>query len=375
MYYRQFKKLNYEKISTFGMGTMRLPRDENGKVDIDTSVRLIRGAIDAGVNYFDSAVFYSDSLAETLLGKAFADGYRNRTNVATKMPMWTLKSREEAEEIFRGQFEKIGSDRIDFYLLHSIEKGTLPNALNAHLLEMLDEKKKLGQIRYAGFSFHDDMSLFKKAIDLYDWDFCQIYLNAMDSQTLENLAYAQSKGIPVVTMGSLKGGRLVNENMPRDILPYWNEVSPRPVHEQCFRWLYNNENIMVILSGINSFEQLEDNKRIFENAAPGSVPNDEIEAVNKAVAQLKARIKVGCTKCSYCTPCPQGVGIHDIFSMYNSHAMFENNKEFYDTYQSILNRGNGPEKCVECGACETKCPQHIEIIKMLKEAKDYFDKL
>jgi len=230
-----------------------------------------------------------------------------------------------------------------------------------------------GKIKYPGFSFHDELPVFKEIIDSYDWKMCQIQLNILDQDYqagVEGMRYAASKGIPVVIMEPLKGGRLAH-NVPEDVQALWDQAETKrsPV-EWAFRWLYNFPEITVILSGVSTMEQLKDNIEIFSKAAPNSMDEKELELVQKVKALYDSKIKVGCTGCNYCVPCPSGVEIPRIFSLYNDYSIYGGSEEFKEWYKNLMDEGKDASNCVECGQCESECPQHISIIERLKEAHE-----
>lgn len=382
MEYRKFKNLGIE-CSVFGMGTMRLPLNAKpdgtksfDDIDEAEAIRMIRYAIDNGVNYIDTAYGYHGGNSERVVGKALRDGYREKVKLATKLPVWHVKSYEDFDRLLNEQLEKLQTDYIDFYLLHALHKDSWEKVRDMGVLGFLDKAVEDGRIRYPGFSFHDELQVFKDIVDSYKWEMCQIQLNILDMDYqagVEGLKYAGSKGIPVVIMEPLRGGKLASAS--KEIIDIWNtaETKRSPV-EWAFRWLYNFSEIAVILSGVSTMEQLEDNLRIFAHAKPDVMSDQELELVNQVKEAYERRIKVGCTGCEYCLPCPNNVSIPRIFSLYNEASMFDDLQAYLDGYNRLITDEKDASQCIECGNCEAACPQNLEIIKQLKEAHEFFAK-
>lgn len=379
MEYRKFGDLGFE-VSTFGFGCMRLPLEvqpdgttDPAKIDEQEAIKMIRYAIDKGVNYLDTAYPYHGGNSELLLAKALKDGYREKVKIATKLPVWLVESYEDFEKLLDEQLAKLEVEYIDFYLLHALSKDRWDKIKELGVLDFLDQAVASGKIKYPGFSFHDELPVFKEIIDSYDWKMCQIQLNILDQDYqagVEGMRYAASKGIPVVIMEPLRGGRLAH-NVPEDVKALWDQAETKrsPV-EWAFRWLYNFPEITVILSGVSTMEQLKDNIEIFSRSAPNSMDEKELELVRKVKELYDSKIKVGCTGCNYCVPCPSGVEIPHIFSIYNDYSIFGGAEEFKERYKGLMNEGKDASNCVECGQCESECPQHISIIDKLKEAHE-----
>jgi len=375
MQYIKFPTLGID-VSRFGMGCMRLPKTEaaDGSTIIDEaeSIKMIRYAVDNGVNYFDNAYAYGDS--EKILGKALSGGLREKVIIATKSPVFMMEKSEEFEKILTEELERLQTGDIDFYLFHYLGKNSWDKVKKFGLLKKLDRAKKDGRIKYTGFSFHDDINLFKEIIDSYKWDMCQIQLNFMgeDYQAgVEGLKYAASKGIGVVIMEPLLGG-LLGENVPADIVDRWNQSGTiRTPADWAFKWLTNFPEVTVVLSGVSTMDQLKEDIEIFEDALPDSLTIDEIKVFKGIKKLYDSKLKVGCTGCSYCLPCPSGVYIPGVFGLYNS--TFMGDPAFWkERYRSTFYaNGMGAPQCTECGQCEEKCPQHISIIDKLKEAHEH----
>lgn len=379
MKYRRFGKLNFE-VSIFGVGCMRLPLEiqsdgttDPSKIDEQEAIKMIRYAIDNGVNYLDTAYPYHGGNSELVVAKALKDGYRDRVKIATKSPVWLAETHEDFEKLLDEQLAKLEVDSIDFYLLHALSQDRWEKIKSLGVLDFLDKAVASGKIKYPGFSFHDELPVFKDIIDSYDWKMCQIQLNILDEHYqagVEGMRYAASKGIPVVIMEPLKGGRLAH-NVPADVEALWNEakIKRSPV-EWAFRWLYNFPEIATILSGVSTMEQLKDNIEIFGRSAPNSMDQEEINLVKRVKTLYDSKVKVGCTACNYCMPCPSGVDIPGIFSIYNDFSIYGGLDEFKNRYKNFIKDNKDASQCVECGQCEAECPQHISIIEKLKEAHE-----
>lgn len=374
MKYVEFGKQKI-KASRFGLGCMRFLRTktDNGNeiIDEDLAIDLIRHAIDNGVNYIDTAYSYEGS--ELVIGKALKDGYRDKVILATKLPTWEKYSYEDFRTVFNKQLERLQTDHIDTYLLHCLNRSNWDDVMSNNVLGFMDELYAEGKIKYRGFSFHGTVEVFKEIVDAYDWDMCQIQLNYLDQKSqagLEGLRYAASKGISVVIMEPLKGGML--SNVPDDIKSIMDESSAkRSPSEWGFRWLYDMPEVSVILSGINTADQLAENIMIFENSDTNVLTQDEKALIDKVIREYNTRLKVGCTGCKYCMPCPSGVAIPEIFKLYNDISLF-GTTDLTKTLYSLIASGAGRDasRCVECGRCEALCPQGIEIIKNLKLAHE-----
>ncbi|MGI6777008.1 MAG: aldo/keto reductase [Acetivibrionales bacterium] len=362
------------KVSRFGMGCMRFPKIKSGNgeevIDEQEVIKMVRYAIDNGVNYFDTAYTYAGS--ELVLGKALKDGYREKAIIATKLPVWKAKNYKDYEKLLDEELQRLQVDCIDIYLLHNLTQTYWESVKELDGIRFINEAKKQGKIRYKGFSIHGDFELFKEIIDANDWDMCQIQLNILDIKHqvgLEGLRYAASKGLPVVIMEPLRGGTLV-QGIPEQVKSIWNKAKvKRSPAEWCFRWLYNIPEVTVILSGVSSMEQLRENIRIFENAQANVMSSEETELIDEVRNIYESMANVRCTGCKYCMPCPEGVEIPEIFKLYNDMKTLNQSGHCSTLYEyMILDSGKGADRCVECGSCETQCPQEIKIIQKLKEA-------
>lgn len=380
MEYRPFRNLGFQ-TSILGIGCMRLPLQkqpdgttDSAKIDEAEAIKLIRYGIDQGVNYVDTAYPYHGGNSEFVVAKALSDGYREKVKLATKMPVWEVKTAEDFDRLLNRQLEKLGTTWIDFYLLHALHQESWDNVRNLGVLDFLDRAKKDGRIRHAAFSFHDELPVFKQIIDSYTWDMCQIQLNILDENYqagLEGMRYASERGIGIVVMEPLRGGALANR-IPTDIQAVWNEAGQsRSAVEWALRWLANIPQINVILSGASTLDQMKDNLRIFAATKPHCLSEEELALVSRVQAMYKNKIRVNCTGCEYCLPCPAGVAIPDVFRNYNNSFLFEDFEGCAANYQKLAKDGKDASLCVSCGACESACPQNIAVMSKLIEAREY----
>jgi len=376
MQFRTFGKTG-EQVSLLGFGAMRLPLGTDGKVDMDKSVQLLRHGIDNGVNYIDTAYVYHDGLSEVAIGKALKDGYREKVLLADKLPGWMLTDEASHQKIFDEQFKNLDVDVIDMYLLHNMTTPLWRLAKKLNTLDFLEKKKAEGKIRHIGFSFHDNVSLFKEIIDSYDWDFCMIQLNYMDTKWqagVEGLKYAASKGVAVVVMEPLKGGLLTN-TIPSNVESLWRSAeTKRSPAEWGLRWVANFPEVMTITSGMSTMEQLVENLKIMGSALPDSLTEKEhklIEEVSEAYNEL---IKYPCTACGYCMPCPKKINIVQIMNLYNEWFLFSGSKNTLTTYDVRTPAGRTASDCTNCKECEERCPQKLNISEMMANATKIFDK-
>lgn len=373
MRYNEFGSLG-TSVSRFGMGCMRLPQavGEDGKKAIDEkqSIEMIRYAIENGVNYFDTAYAYRGS--EEVLGKALQDGYRERVVIATKTPVGEVKGPEDYQRLYQEQISRLQVDYIDIYIFHCLDRANWEIVKNTGGLAFMENLKSQGKIRQIGFSFHAEYELFEEIIDAYPWDMCLIQLNILDDQHqagIRGLEYAAKKGIPVVIMEPLKGG-LLGGSPPekvRELLKSHRE--DKSLVEWAFRWLYNRREVKVILSGVSSMEQLKDNIRIFNNSGTDVMAQADLELIDRIKAEYAKIVRVGCTACGYCMPCPAGVNIPEVFKVYNDAGLStwtEYGRVFYSLVAS--NSGRDASNCIECGSCLKRCPQSIPIPDMLRQA-------
>lgn len=372
MLYRKFGKLDFQ-VSNLGFGCMRFPvlDNDNGKIDEVEAIRMLRYAIDNGVNYVDTAYPYHQGNSEPLVAKALKDGYREKVKLATKLPVWLCKTYEDFDKYLNEQLEKLETEYVDFYLLHSLSKKSWTNAKDLGVLDFLDRALWDGRIKYAGFSFHDDIDTFKEIVNSYDWTFCQIQLNYMDENYqagLEGLRYAAEKELAIIIMEPIKGGKLAKEP-EGDFKELWEKsrVKMTPA-ELALRWVWNQPEVALLLSGMSTMEQVEENIKTASTALPNSFKPNEIKLINDIKDIYNSRNKVGCTSCRYCVPCPNNIAIPNIFEIYNNYFVYDMVTWGKKAYENMINAGTDSTKCIECGQCESICPQNIEIIHHLKEA-------
>lgn len=375
MQYRTFDKTG-QKISLLGMGTMRLPVTEDGQVDREAAISMIRHSIDEGINYVDTAYMYHDGESEKIVGQALKDGYREKVLLADKMPVWLAKDEEAMRSIFDEQFARLEVDVIDMYLVHNVTVPVWKRAQKFHLMDFLEEKRAEGKIRHIGFSFHDQLSLFKEVIDSYPWDFCQIQLNYMDKEFQageEGLHYAAEKGIPVIIMEPLKGGKLT-DTLPPSVKALWKQAEiQRTPAEWALRWVANHSEILAILSGMSAPEQLEENLRILSQAKPNSLTEKELSIIDQVSSEYNRLIQYSCTSCKYCMPCPKKIDIPTAIRFYNEWFLYEGNPKIKADYPNWLVKDRQPGDCIACKACEDHCPQHLPISEIMKKTAEIFE--
>ena len=375
MQYRTFDKTG-QKVSLLGMGTMRLPVTEDGQVDREAAISMIRHSIDEGINYVDTAYMYHDGESEKIVGQALKDGYREKVLLADKMPVWLAKDEEAMRSIFDEQFARLEVDVIDMYLVHNVTVPVWKRAQKFHLMDFLEEKRAEGKIRHIGFSFHDQLSLFKEVIDSYPWDFCQIQLNYMDKEFQageEGLHYAAEKGIPVIIVEPLKGGKLT-DTLPPSVKALWKQAEiQRTPAEWALRWVANHSEILTILSGMSAPEQLEENLRILSQAKPNSLTEKELSIIDQVSSEYNRLIQYSCTSCKYCMPCPKKIDIPTAIRFYNEWFLYEGNPKIKADYPNWLVKDRQPGDCIACKACEDHCPQHLPISEIMKKTAEIFE--
>lgn len=371
MQYRKCGSLDFE-VSALGFGCMRLPIVDGNSANIDEeeAIKLIRYAIDNGVNYIDTAYPYHQGNSEFVVGKALKDGYREKVKLATKLPVWEVKEYADFDRLLNEQLKKLQTDYIDFYLLHALNKDSWKKVKDLGVLEWLGKAVADGRIKHPSFSFHDTLDVFKDIVDSYDWDMCQIQFNYMDTEYqagLEGLKYAGSKGIAVVIMEPLRGGKLA-KNVPADVKAAFDASGiKRTPAAWALRWIWNFPEVSTVLSGMGAMEEVQENIATAAEAKPLSLTDEELATIEKVKEIYQQRIKVNCTECGYCQPCPSDVKIPQVFRMYNELSMYETD-EPKRGYKGMIDRGEDASKCVECGQCESACPQNLSIIEELKHA-------
>jgi len=369
MQYRSFKNV---RCSILGFGAMRLPtlNNDDSQIDEDKAIEMIRYAIDHGVNYVDTAYPYHRGKSEILVGKALKDGYREKVFLATKSPVWQVEKHDDFYKFLDEQLKKLQTNHIDMYLMHALSEERWEKIKSLRFDKFFERAKTEGKVRFAGFSFHDKYPIFKRIIDEYDgWDFCQIQLNYMDityQAGLNGLKYASSKGLPIVIMEPLKGGKLARlpekaMNVLRRSGKNWSAV------EWSLRWLANFPEVSVILSGMSTFEQVKENVEIAERLAPHNLTEEELHLIDELRKTLQSYAVINCTECGYCMPCPHGVDIPANFRLYNEAIMFENFEMAKGEYRWFSSQKISAAFCTECGECLSKCPQNLQIPTLMKK--------
>jgi predicted aldo/keto reductase-like oxidoreductase len=351
-------------VSRFGFGCMRFPPEDA------EAIKMVRYAIDHGVKYLDTAYVYKDS--EAITGKALRDNYRSKVVLATKSPIWHIKKHADFERYLDEELVRLGTDYIDVYLLHNLNPQNWETVKRYDGLSFLDKMVKKGKIRHKGFSIHSTFPAFKEIIDSFGWEMAQIQMNIMDEHqqvTVEGLSYAAAKGVPIVVMEPLRGGSLV-ARPPQEILDLIDRFPvKRSLAEWCFRWLYDRPEVKVILSGVSTMGQLKDNLAIFQDSAPNVMSQEERDLIRAMQRVFEDRKVIPCTDCQYCQPCPQGVNIPKVFSMFNRHQLTKPQLAQRIAYRcEMIYDKSSADLCVTCGQCEEKCPQKLPIMELLKTA-------
>jgi len=374
MQYRSMPRTPGEPLSLLGFGCMRLPVLEGDmrRIDEARALPLVRKAVDLGVNYLDTAYPYHGGESEPFVGRVLKDGYRDKVRLATKLPVWLVQGERDWERLLDEQLKRLDTDHIDNYLLHALSAERWDTILRLHGLAALERAKADGRIRHFGFSFHDALPVFKTICDAYDWDFCQIQYNFLDEgyqAGTEGLRHAADRGIGIIAMEPLRGGTLAVPQ-PGPVQAVWDRGGPRRTPAQwALHWVWSHPEVVTALSGMNAEDQLLENLAAADAARAGSLEPGEAAQVEEVRAFYAARVKVPCTTCGYCAPCPTGVSIPEVFANYNTGAMFDRMKAASGMYEMFLtSSGHGGDRCAECGECEPKCPQAIPIRAMLKEA-------
>ncbi|MFI3200033.1 MAG: aldo/keto reductase [Eubacteriales bacterium] len=370
---REIKALGV-KPSLLGFGCMRFPVLDDGKINEVEAERMMDYAIAQGVNYIDTAYPYHDGDSEPFTGKVMNKYPRDSYYLASKMPLWLIETLEDAKRIFENQLERLEKDYIDFYLLHALNKDSFQKVKDLHIISYLEELKKEGKIRFIGFSFHDQYEVFDEILHYYPWDFCQIQLNYMDTDIqagMKGYEEAAKLNIPVIIMEPVKGGSLVS--FAEDINQMFTDVTPdRSIVSWAIRYVASLPNVKVILSGMSTMEQVEDNLKTCTPFIPLS--DAEQDAIKEIVQALHARIQNGCTGCRYCMPCPLGVDIPANFRVWNTYHIYNNFRVVGEDWNVNLTDETKAKKCVECGKCEPLCPQQIKIREDLKKVQIDLDR-
>lgn len=370
MKYRTFGKLSW-KPSALGFGAMRMPTLDGNDAHIDEpeAARMLRHAIDQGVNYIDTAYPYHQGNSESFVGRALADGYRERVKLATKLPCWLVKTADDFDRLLNEQLDRLQTDHIDFYLLHALNKESWPGMRGLGVLQWAEGAIADGRIGHLGFSFHDSAELFKEIVDAYDgWTFCQIQYNYMDEEFqagTRGLEYAAEKGIAVIAMEPVRGGRLAG-TPPPEVQALWERAPmQRTPADWALQWVWNRPEVSLLLSGMSTMEQVQQNLASAEQSDAGRLTPEELALIAQVKTTYARLSPVGCTDCKYCMPCPAGVNIPRNFETYNEAFMYgiEHGLNGFSWIPEEQRAG----ACTQCSACESHCPQNLPIMELLKK--------
>jgi hypothetical protein len=373
MNYRTLGKTK-ARVSALGFGAMRLPtKGTDAEVDEAQAIEMVRHALDCGVNYIDTAYVYHGGTSETVVGKALAGGYRQKTHVATKLPIWNVRKIEDCDRLLDEQLARLQSDRIDFYLFHCLQKRTWPKLRDLGVLQWAEKAQRDGRIGHLGFSFHDSCDVLVEILGDYDWEFCQIQYNFVNEDVqagTKGLHYAASKGLSVIVMEPLFGGTLANP--PQPVWEIWNQHPCRPA-DVALRWLWNKPEVSLVLSGMSNLEQVKQDLESACRSGVGWLDENEATLVSQVQEEYRKLSPIPCTKCGYCLPCPNGVNIPVNFELFNNATVFKGGsvmlcRNLYDS----MPEAERAKACLACGTCEEKCPQGIEIGKMMRQVQEQF---
>jgi predicted aldo/keto reductase-like oxidoreductase len=378
MQYRQFGKLDW-KVSALGFGAMRLPviGEDQSKIDEPEAIKMIRYAADNGVNYIDSGYLYHMGQSEVLVGKALKDGYRQKMKVVTKLPARSVEKAEDFDKLFDEQLRRLDMDKIDFYLLHGLNKEGWEKVRDFGVIKWAEQQMAKGRFDRLGFSFHDSFEVFKDIIDSYDnWVLAQIQYNYMDENEQagrKGVEYAAGKGIAIVVMEPLRGGKLSKEPAPAPVAEVIKNAGRKmKAVEWAFHWVWNQPEVSMALSGMSTMQQVMENVKIADSSKPGKFNASDLETINKIKAAFKSLSPIPCTACRYCVPCPNKVEIPRVFQIYNDAVMYNDIKGGQFMYNGMFGipQDQRADQCTECGECLEKCPQKIEIPDWLKKAHE-----
>ncbi len=372
-----YRLLAGEKVSILGFGAMRLPVNAKGAADEAASISLIRKAVDMGVNYIDTAYVYHGGESETIVGKAISKQYRDKVKIATKLPLWLCNEKADFDKYLNEQLKKLGCDHIDFYMAHALGRDPWKKARELEIISYMRKAKKDGRIGHIGFSFHDRFESFVEIIDAFDWEFCQIQYNYMDEDFQagrKGMEYAAKKGTGVIVMEPLRGGSLA-KNLPDSVAGIFNSLKPRrSPADMALNFVWSRPEASILLSGMNSDDQLEENVKLASSPSAGSLGVEDMAAVENARSEFLKLVKVRCTNCGYCLPCKSGVDIPNNFILYNALYMYEKANSAKMSYNVFTPPNKRASACTNCGECVAKCPQKIDIPARLKDAhKALFD--
>lgn len=370
---REMEKLD-AKTSLLGFGCMRFPTVADGSIDEIEAEKMLDMAYQSGVNYFDTAYPYHDGKSEPFVGRVLKKYDRDSYYLATKLPVWMVEKEEDTMKVFEEQLQKLQMEYVDFYLLHALDKERWEKVKELHILEKCRQLQQEGKIRHLGFSFHDSYEVFEEILTSRSWDFCQIQYNYMDTNEQagdQGYALAEKLGVPLVVMEPIRGGSLagfseeINEK-------FYALDKDKSIASYALRWVAGHDNVKVILSGMSLEEQTVDNLKTFVEYQP--LNTKEQETIEEVVETLHSKVQNGCTGCAYCMPCPVGVNIPRNFRLWNQYHIYQNGDAVRDGWNG-LSQTEKPESCIECGSCETVCPQHISIRQDLKKVQQEFNQM
>ena len=375
MQYRKFGKLNWQ-VSALGFGAMRLPlvTVSPEKVDEPEAIRMIRYAIDHGINYLDTAYFYHGGSSENIVGRALKDGYRERMKLTTKLPARLVESKQDFDKFLNEQLERLQVEKLDFYLLHGLNALSWAKVRDLGVIKWAEAQMGKGKFDHLGFSFHDQLPAFKEIIDGYDnWTSCQIQYNYMDVNNQagrQGVEYAAGKGLAIIVMEPIRGGKLANP--PEVVSKIMDEAKVhRSPAQWALQWVWNQPEISVVLSGMSTMEQVVQNVAFAEQSGPGILTPGEVKMFDHLREAYRGLIPIPCTACRYCVPCPNGVDIPAIFAIYNESTMYNDRRMGNFRYcgdQMGLKPEKRADRCIECGQCVEACPQKIPVPEWLKKA-------
>lgn len=371
-----------DEISALGFGAMRLPQ-KNNKIDREISKKLIYHAIDNGVNFIDTAAIYGNGDSERFLGEILVNEYKNKVFLSTKLPVYKIKKYEQMEKTLNKQLERLNRDSIDYYFLHNIDLANLKGLFNIGVVDFLNKSKKEGKIKHVGFSYHGKAKEFKSLIDSYDWDCVMVQYNFMDSNTqidIEGIKYASQKGIGIFVMEPLKGGLLAGRMPNKASKILYNADPCKSTAEWSLSWVLNHPEITCVLSGMNDINQVDENIAIASKVKSNSLTEKESETLKNVKKIMQDLLKINCTGCGYCMPCPQKVNIPECIKLYNEKYLFEQKGlltdaliNYFTSVGGIMNEKAYAGLCNSCGKCMKNCPQHLNIPKELKKVQKEFE--
>ncbi|MEG0963585.1 MAG: aldo/keto reductase [Lachnospiraceae bacterium] len=364
---RRIEKLR-TNTSLLGFGCMRFPMTSEGSIDEIRAEKMIDMAYEAGVNYFDTAYTYHEKSSEPFVGKVLDKYDRKSYYLATKLPVWMIETKEDVRKIFEEQLERLHKDYVDFYLLHALDKERWEKTKTLKIIETCEELLKEGKIKHLGFSFHDDYEVFEEILTSRNWDFCQIQYNYMDTKEQagdKGYALAEKLGVPFIIMEPVRGGSLAG--FSKDIEEQFHKLDKNAsMASYALRWVASHSNVKVVLSGMSTEEQVVDNLKTFVGFRPLNL--QEQDTIEQTVTTLKARVQNGCTGCAYCMPCPEGVNIPKSFHLWNQYHIYQKYQTIKNGWENMEEKER-PFNCIQCGKCETVCPQHISIREDLQKVQ------